>query len=242
VKTRILMEERLESLEVDRELMAHSLSQVSAVNRWLGGDSGLRAGVAPILDGRSGIRILDVGAGDGTTLARLARWARGRGVDVTPVGVDLHPVSCATARGRVGRRDVRSTGGESVAVVRGDGVSLPFGDASFDIVVSSLTLHHFDDEGAVASLREMSRVASMRLVVSDLRRSRMSHVGAQLLSATVWRGNPYTRHDGPVSVLRAFRPEELADLARAAGLRGVGVYSRHPFRLTLVADGGGGTA
>jgi hypothetical protein len=105
------------------------------------------------------------------------------------------------------------------------------------VAVSSLTLHHFDDEGAAASLREMSRVASKRIVVSDLRRSQASHVGARLLAATVWRLNPYTRHDGPVSVLRAFQPKELVGLARAAGLTGVSVSSGHPFRLTLVADG-----
>lgn len=241
MKERTLLDERLESPEVDEGLMAHSLSQVSAVNRWLGGDGGLRAGLAPVLQGRSGVRVLDVGAGDGTTLARLATWARGRGVEVTAVGVDLHPVSCATARARVGRSGAGPADRESVAVVRGDGLALPFTDSSFDVVLSSLTLHHFDDLGAAVSLREMSRVASKRIVVSDLRRSRASLVGARLLAATVWRGNPYTRHDGPVSVLRAFRPEELAALARAAGLTGVSVSSGHPFRLTLVADGAEGS-
>lgn len=240
MRDRALLDERLESLDVDRDLMARSLSQVSAVNRWLGGDRGLRRGLAPILEGRSRITILDVGAGDGTTLARLARWVRRRGLEVSAVGLDLHPVSCATARARVGRPGSRRDGTAAVAIVRADGLALPFPDSSFDAVVSSLTLHHFDDAGAIDALREMSRVASKRVVLSDLRRSRPSHLGARLLAATVWRGNPYTRHDGPVSVLRAFLPGELASLARSAGLMGVAVSSGHPFRLTLVAEPEGG--
>jgi SAM-dependent methyltransferase len=207
--------------------MAHSLTQVSTVNRWLGGDWGLRWGVANLLANRSEMSILDVGSGDGTTLARLAGWVRRRGIQVRAVAVDLHAHSCAIARDKVG-----NWGG--VEVIRSDARDLPFPESSFDVVISSLTLHHFDDEDAGTALREMSRVAEGRVVISDLRRSRLSYLGARALAATVWRGNPYTRHDGPVSVLRAFSPSEMKDLARRAGLESVALASGHPFRLTLV--------
>lgn len=234
MKTRLLLDERLDAPDVDRDVMAHSLTQVSTVNRWLGGDRGLRWGVAPLLANRSTLAILDVGSGDGTTLARLARWAGRAGIQVRAVALDLHAYSCGIARETVGGR-------EGVEVIRSDARELPFATSSFDVVVSSLTLHHFDDEDAGTMIREMGRVAESRVVISDLRRSRLSYLGAQALAATVWRGNPYTRHDGPVSVLRAFSPAEMEALARNAGLDSVVLASKHPFRITLVGSPGSGT-
>ena len=227
----MLLSERLDAPDVDREVMAHSLTQVSTVNRWLGGDRGLRWGVAPLLGDRSTLAILDVGSGDGTTLARLARWVRSKGIRVRAVAVDLHAYSCGIARETVGERD-------GVEVIRSDARDLPFPTSSFDVALSSLTLHHFDDEDAGTTIREMARVAERRVVISDLRRSRLSYLGAQALAATVWRSNPYTRHDGPVSVQRAFSAPEMEKLARRAGLESVVLASRHPFRLTLVGTPG----
>jgi hypothetical protein len=54
---------------------------------------------------------------------------------------------------------------------------------------------------------------------------------------TLWRGNPLTRHDGPLSVLRAFTPSELQQLAAKAGLNGK-VYEHYFQRVVLVIDAG----
>ena len=65
----------------------------------------------------------------------------------------------------------------------------------------------------------------------------MNYIGARLLSWTWWRANPLTRHDGPLSVLRAFTAPELLAIARSAGLHGVRVERRWFFRLLLTAQG-----
>ena len=120
--------------------------------------------------------------------------------------------------------------------VRGDGLRLPLADGSVDIAVCILTLHHFADDAAVALLREMARVARVGVVVSDLRRSLPAWWGARLLAATVWRHNPITRHDGPLSVRRSFTAGELDALGRTAGLTGVRVRPVPLFRLVLEAS------
>ena len=73
------------------------------------------------------------------------------------------------------------------------------------------------------------------LIVNDLMRSRrarlLTGIATRLLSA-----NRLTRHDGPMSVLRGFRPEELLHMATEAGLGDVRV-SLHPwFRITLIRE------
>ena len=104
------------------------------------------------------------------------------------------------------------------------------------IALLSLTLHHFDGTDQVQVLREAARVAGRAVIVNELERCRTNLYGARLLAATRWRGNRLTRHDGPLSVLRAFTRTELAALAAAAGLRVARLERRFFYRLVLVID------
>jgi hypothetical protein len=87
----------------------------------------------------------------------------------------------------------------------------------------------------LAILGELARVSSKAVIVNELKRTRLNYIGAKLLAMTFWRSNPLTRHDGPLSVLRAFTRRELEQLCAAAGLRGR-VYEHYFQRLVLVID------
>jgi ubiquinone/menaquinone biosynthesis C-methylase UbiE len=210
----------------------HALAQVADVNRFLGGDRALRMSLAPLLQETRPVRVLDVGAGNGAVAMGLARWAAAAGRSWRVTALDLSAEGSALARRSVRASDVA----RSVAVLRGDALHLPFADASFDAAYTVLTLHHFDDAAAVALLREMARVVRRLIVVNDLERSRAALIGARALAASVWKGNRITRHDGPLSVRRAFTPDELLALAARAGLRRVSVRRRIAFRLVLEAS------
>jgi ubiquinone/menaquinone biosynthesis C-methylase UbiE len=111
---------------------------------------------------------------------------------------------------------------------------LPYKPDSFDAVMLSLALHHFDNANQLRVLNEMARVSRNVVLVNDLARTRINYLGSRLLRITAWRHNRLTKHDGPLSVLRSFTAAELHDLAARAGLRGR-VY-RHFFqRIVLVA-------
>jgi SAM-dependent methyltransferase len=88
-----------------------------------------------------GGRVLDVGCGPGHVAAHLAT----RGLDVT--GIDLDPGMIEQARRRLGSR-------ATLAVA--DVAALPFEDASFDVVMSTLSMHHWAD--TPAGLAEIARV------------------------------------------------------------------------------------
>lgn len=121
-----------------------------------------------------------------------------------------------------------------MTLIRGDARRLPFADGAFDAVSLCLALHHFDPDEAAVVLREMQRVARSAMVVIDLHRNVAAYAGVWLLTRTMAR-NRLTKHDGPLSVLRAYTVPEVRELARVAGIPGAHVRWHAPARLSLVA-------
>lgn len=223
--------ELMDGPEVDPGELERSLADLRGVNRWLGGAREVIRLLAPMLDRLAArpARVLDVATGSADIPLLLARWGRRRGVPLEIVATDLHPMTLEVARRR-------ARGEPWVAVRSADALALPFEDGAFHFALCCTALHHFTEEDAVRVLRELDRVASAGVVVSDLRRSRPALLGAQLLAGTVWRRHPITRHDGPHSVRGAFTAAELESLAARAGLRGARVRTHPVFRLSLVVD------
>ena len=104
--------------------------------------------------------------------------------------------------------------------------------ADFDVILCSLFLHHLDEYKAECLLRSMGQSARRMVLVDDLIRSRwgylMAWFGCRLLSRS-----RVVHHDGPVSVQGAFRPNEVVQLARAAGLNGASLTRHWPERYLL---------
>jgi ubiquinone/menaquinone biosynthesis C-methylase UbiE len=109
----------------------------------------------------AGGRVLEVGCGPG----RLSLALTQRDLHVS--GLDLDPAMIARATLNTARSeppgDVRPT------FLVGDVGALPFPDGSFDVVVSTLSMHHWDDRKA--GLEEIGRVLRPdgRALVWDLR-------------------------------------------------------------------------
>ena len=220
--------ERLDAPVHDDAELEASLDDVAAVNRWLGGWTSLLENLGPLLPAGRTARILDVGTGSADIPRRLVDWARQNGRRLRVVAVDLHAETV-----RIARR--RTAAYPEIEVQRADALALPYADRAFDVALLTLTLHHFEGEDQLRALRELWRVARRGIVVGELERCWPNYLGARLLAATLWRKNRLTRHDGPLSVRRAFTRRELLDLARRVGLDHPRV-SRHFFhRLVLRA-------
>ncbi|GIP38396.1 demethylmenaquinone methyltransferase [Paenibacillus sp. J31TS4] len=224
--------ELLDGERLDERELEDSLREVWFVNRYLGGNPVLFRHLRSILDGadrKAGpVRVLDVATGIADVPLALQAWGSRRRLDLSLVGIDLHPQMVAVARKRTAERP-------GIVIEQADARSLPYPDGSFDAAICNLALHHLDEPGAVQLLRELTRVTRRGWVVADLERRPAAYWSARLLARLVWR-NPLTRHDGPLSVQRAFTRPEAEAIVREAGVPAV-VHRHFPFRLAVVSHG-----
>ncbi len=173
------------------------------------------------------LRVLDVGTGAADIPCALLAWSRSTGVDLDVTAIDSAPDVVAAARERV--RGVRGLSIEhaSVADVAASG-------RQFDYVTASLLLHHVPPDRVDDALVSLDRLATRGVVVSDLKRSWPALVAVSLLSYTA--GNSVVRHDGPLSVRRAFTADELRNMAAGLGLSYLKARSEGPFRVSLSGE------
>ncbi len=121
-----------------------------------------------------------------------------------------------------------------IHLVQGDIHSPPFGENSFDVVINSLSLHHFTRIQAVNILRMADLMSRSGFIINDLHRSRIAHAFILILTRLVTK-NRLTRHDAPVSVMNAFTPSEMAEMAQEAGVKCFTVNRHFPYRIGLVS-------
>lgn len=194
-----------------------NLRDLAWINRRLGGIRASRHALDRLLDGRTGPHsMLDVGTGAADIPLALISRTRGGARPLSVTALDSRPEVIDAARAL----DPRVAGTDGLEIVLGDGRSLPWPDRAFDVVHASLMIHHLEPTDAVAFLLEAARVARRGVVVNDLVRARHHWLGARALLAVTTR-NRYTRHDGPLSVRRAYTLVELRALLAAGGLRPV---------------------
>jgi ubiquinone/menaquinone biosynthesis C-methylase UbiE len=172
------------------------------------------------------LRVLDLATGAADIPLQVVRWAARRGLDVEVEATDVSERVLAVAREYVGRHP-------RVRLAVQDARHLSYADRSFDVVICCTALHHFERPEAVAVLREMSRLARVGFIVSDLERCFGAWLTVMLASLTPVVGG-LTRHDGPASAARAFTAHELLELARQAGLSSARVVRHLFFRHALV--------
>ena len=203
------------------------LRSLEQVNRWLLGYRPTLAWLRRLSHGlRVPVHIVDVGSGGGDLLRQIAGWARRHGIAVQLTGIDLNPYAARAA--------VESTPKElGIAWVTGDAlVYRP--EKPVDIVVSSLTAHHLEDEEIAALLRWMEATARLGRFINDLERSeRACRMFGWVAGVVGW--HRFVRHDGPVSFRRAFREEDWVRLLAAAEVPREAVTVEHwrPGRLCV---------
>ncbi len=205
------IDEIMDDLSRPSQEFDQAYRELAIINRRLGG---IRA-IDRFLPQVANLLILDVGAGACDVSEAISERR-----DCRIVVLDRN------AKGlRLARRSLPVTA---------DALEMPFPDRTFDVVMASLFFHHLSDEQCVRVLQSMWRMATRLVLVNDLHRHPVAYYSIRALAAA-FSSSPMVRHDGPVSVLRAFSPKELLNIAARAGIPSR-VHRSFPYRLVLVAE------
>jgi len=197
--------------------VAASLSDLRWFNRWFGGISTASRLIDIAAGGKSDLSVLEVAAGDGFVPKELQKRFSHIHFDVTLL--DRAPSHLP-----------RNNGMRAVA---GDALALPFQDSAFDLVSSSLFVHHLQPDRVVLFVREALRACRVAVLINDLVRHPL-HLAVAYAGVPLYRSR-LTRNDAPASVRQAYTVDEMRNFLETAGASRVEIHRQYFFRMGAIA-------
>ncbi len=196
-------QEQMDDLSLSRDQIEPVLKDINTANSLLGGNRITLRALKRLMRTypREKYEILDVGCGDGTLLREVALLCKNEKVMANLKGIDLNGDSTALARQR--NRDM-----EHITFVQGDVFDLRSDKDRCDLILCTLTLHHFTETQIIRLISKFSELARIGVVINDLDRNRVAHGLFRVFSALFMR-TEIARKDGLTSIKKGFRKREL---------------------------------
>lgn len=204
--------EWLDRLAADDPRARRTRHDLRRINRAMSTLSIVVDGLDRLVDGRVPKTILDLGAGDGSLMLRVAKQRKSRWPDVAVTLLDRQKsVDALTLAG------IRATGWRS-DIVTADVLEWLAAPATsrWDLVVANLFVHHFTDE-QLARLFAGLASRARAFFCCEPRRSRFALTGSRLVG--LLGAGPVARFDAVTSVHAGFTGGELTALWPADGWR-----------------------
>lgn len=225
--------EQMDDQSIQDARLTSALDDLRGINRYLGGYATSISALKTLIldrDQPAPLTVLDIGCGGGDFIVELVRWADQHAPDkaLKVIGIDSSPATVRWAEAYIERTLPRRLVNK-INIKCGDAFDLSSLDAAVNVAHCSLFLHHLSNDQIVRLMREMNQVASVGIIINDLHRTPLAYYSIIALSQ-LFRSSEMVRHDGPLSVLRAFSKEELTRLTAAAGIEHCRITWRWAFR------------
>ena len=201
-------DEIMDDFELQGPKLEKTLEDLDNINKWLGGNKITLQGIKKLLKGqpKSGIiQIADIGCGNGAILREIAKWGRSKNYRFQLIGIDANPHTIEIA-------EKLSAYYSEIQYSTLNIFSDEYIKREFNIVLCTLTLHHFKNQEIIGILNNFYKQAKTGIVINDLHRSRMAYLLFQAF-CRVFINNEIARKDGLTSILRGFKKKDLQSLA-----------------------------
>jgi SAM-dependent methyltransferase len=217
--------EIMDDFAMEGEILRDALDKIASINKLLGGNKVTLEGVKTLLkqvDRQQTITILDVGCGNGDMLRTLADYSNKHGLKFMLYGIDANAFTIKHAQSLSSNYQNISYHCEDIFKE-----NLPI--ENFDIILCTLTLHHFKDPELLTLLHFFSKKSKIGLVINDLHRSKLAYYLFKLL-CYVFGLNDMSREDGLVSILRGFKKPDFVNYSKQLQFRKYQIQWKWAFR------------
>lgn len=217
--------ETMDDFSLEGEELRDALDKIAKINQLLGGNKLTLNGLKLILPKGSKndlITIIDVGCGNGDMLRKIADFGLQNGFSFKLIGVDANAFT-------VNHAIKLSESYKNISYLCEDIFTMDLRKLDSDVIVCTLTLHHFKDNEIIQILNLFKISAKVGIVINDLQRSAVAYRLFQLL-CLIFGLNRMSREDGLISILRGFKKQELIDFSEKLNFKKYSIDWKWAFR------------
>lgn len=199
--------ELLDNCNLTKPALELVLKDIHRVNTLLGGTKITKNALVELFikNPQNQYTIVDVGCGDGSMLRELAQMCHRMNIRVQFFGFDINPQSIQIAR-------EKSSQFSEIVFFEKDILSVQETYLNFDILLCTLTMHHFSKDEIPVFLKKFSQLTRIGVVINDLHRSVWAYYLFQLFS-TIFIRTRIAKYDGLISIKKGFKKQELLKYA-----------------------------
>lgn len=204
---RSTLDELMDDPNMEFEVLKKAYKDINLCNKILGGEGITLNGVVHLVKNypQKSYTILDMGCGDGSMLVKLSEHLFKNGVSHRMIGVDQRADVLRIAEQKTQhlshinfhKQDILQAGKEFEC----------------DILINTLTMHHFGEERIEAFLSKFANLARLGIVINDLHRSKWAYHLFKIFSVFFIKTD-VAKYDGLVSISKGFKRQELLTLAK----------------------------
>ncbi|MBC2843945.1 methyltransferase domain-containing protein [Winogradskyella flava] len=205
--------EIMDDFSMKGELLRDTLDKLGQINKWLGGNHVTLNGLKELLKDQpkdKAYTIIDLGCGHGDILRLIADYGRHHNYSFHLIGIDANQDAIKYAN------ELSKDYGE-LTFKNLDIFSKDFENLDYDMVLSTLFLHHFNQNEIHTLLKKLTAKSKLGIVINDLHRNKMAYGLFKLLGLVI--SNHMIVQDGLTSILRAFKREELESISEQLNLK-----------------------
>ena len=198
----------MDDLSMEGDMLRKTLEQIANINKRLGGNKATINGLHTLLKAQPKdvtMSIVDLGCGSGDMLRAVADYGRKNSFTFNLTGIDANACTVNYAR-------KLSVNYPEISYLEMDVQSIEFSGIPFDMVITTLFLHHFTDQEIERLLIPIVNKVRIGIVINDLHRSKIAYSLFKVISLFI--KNPMVKKDGAISVLRGFKKNELITISK----------------------------